>query len=393
MGFLGGLTRKFKRTDSGSDTKRRRVLGQSQKHNISSMMVDVVVENHSNEVNASTPRRKAKLSNIPDMQDIALVSTVPEIYAEPKRPEIEESFEQSFPTFTADDNLYASSMMANFGINIDSMLDAEVFNAIEEDDNTSYEEPKQIVTQPPIGSTEKQMPEITEKENVEPPNVEIIIETTDEKEVLPDDLSPPLSLSTPASPIPGFLSHYDLDSSSFSLSRSMSDISLSEGTPTHNRSRSFQRVPSPAKLDSPKELLRKHHHRRPASEIFQKNKLIRQSEVVEYEALKKYKRTMDRLEGLPDVLYTKSVELLCDGWMSKKTSAEKSKKEVRLGMRYLKASADIGSVQAQLDYAEMLVKHSNDKRNKEAIMYLQMATENGSSKAKIILSKLYEYYR
>jgi hypothetical protein len=400
MGFLGLARRKKDKDQEESPKKKRKLFKFKSKANIPSnntMVVDILQDDSlENEIRKTSdipsPRRQNALSSIPNMKSIELVSTVQEAFVAPEPKEDEEIFEQSFPAFTVDDNLYASSMMTNF-----ALIEHNNFMKVEEetvdDESTEQEPPLPPTIEIPeprspviIEEVKEEIQEVQNVQEAEKIQEKLVIQVMKEEEDAKTEIESP-DVSLTLSPIRVL---QDMDSSSLSLSPSMSEISISEGTPTHYRSRSLQRAPSPA-LDSPTERLRKFPHRRQASDILKSTK-TRPSEIVEFDALRKYKRTMDRLEGLPDVLYTKSLELLCDGWMCKKTDLEQSKKEVKLGLRYLKASADLGCIQAQLDYAEMLVKHSNDKRNKEAITYLQMATENGSKKAKIILSKLYEYY-
>jgi hypothetical protein len=116
------------------------------------------------------------------------------------------------------------------------------------------------------------------------------------------------------------------------------------------------------------------------------------------EKLKSFKHTIKKCEGLGDLLYNKATEYMCDSWlMKKKPTKESSSVEQYMvlqnkGISFLKAAAELGQPHAQFEYGEYLMQNSLDKEGFiESIHYINQARKNAHPKAAILLNRIQEF--
>ncbi|KAG2383433.1 hypothetical protein C9374_004104 [Naegleria lovaniensis] len=125
-------------------------------------------------------------------------------------------------------------------------------------------------------------------------------------------------------------------------------------------------------------------------QIAQRDALILQLSK-ENKDLKKFKNMIEKLEDVGVVFYMKASELCCNGLMARddksKDSMEVVASSVQQGMRYMRASAEFGNVDAMFEYAELLLRYSKNRKN-EAKEYLKRASELGHKKAGVFLKSL-----
>lgn len=125
-------------------------------------------------------------------------------------------------------------------------------------------------------------------------------------------------------------------------------------------------------------------------QIAQRDALIMQLSK-ENKDLKKFKNMIEKLEDVGVVFYMKASELCCNGLMARddksKDSMEVVASSVQQGMRYMRASAEFGNVDAMFEYAELMLRYSKNKKS-EAKEYLKKASDLGHKKAAVFLKSL-----
>jgi hypothetical protein len=103
--------------------------------------------------------------------------------------------------------------------------------------------------------------------------------------------------------------------------------------------------------------------------------------------LKIFRRNILALATLPQELYKRGVELMYDGWLDE----EPNHSALQQGLKYLRAGADLGDINAQFEYGETLLRHCKGKKDEEGMKYVRLAYSNGNAKAGIFLNKMRQY--
>ncbi|EFC48385.1 hypothetical protein NAEGRDRAFT_78542 [Naegleria gruberi] len=111
----------------------------------------------------------------------------------------------------------------------------------------------------------------------------------------------------------------------------------------------------------------------------------------ENKEMKKFKSMIHKLDDVGFVFYMKASELVCEGLMARDLDTKESQEiihdSLQKGIRYMRASAEFGNVDAMFEYAELILRYSKSKKH-EAKEFLQKASEKGHKKAGVFLKSL-----